>query len=324
MLLAAVGAVVLAGCSAGGAGVPGAANAAGFPMTVSNCGRQVTIPRPPQRVFAERDTSTAVAAAGAANRIVARSGEGDVPLGRYRDQLSRVPQITMNSVDPPPPEVVLGTGADLVVAGHVTRQDVQALEAVGLPVIVPSWFCQQVYGSTAPVTFDDTYSTLMLLGRIFGTEGTANQAVADLQRRVSAVERRFSGAKPRTAANPFVAPSLLQVYGGLSMSNAVLNALGLRNVFNTNQRVVNISSEDLIARNPDVLVLSYGGNYGTRTGQQAMRTLSSFAGLERLTAVRQHRVLTLDYGYLTGGPVAVDGLEILARQLDAINGNTPS
>jgi iron complex transport system substrate-binding protein len=268
------------------------------------------------RVFAERDTSTALAAVGAADRIVARSGEGDLPLGPDKNALERIPQITKNSADPPSPEVVLGQRADLVLAGHVTRQYVQALEAVGIPVIVPAWYCGEVFGGTAPVDFTDTYRTLQTLGRIFGTDDIARETVADLRRRVATVRQRFASAAPRSAMNVYLSPSQLYVYGGPSVNNAVLNTLGLTNVFaGSTQRDATVSSEALVARNPTVIIVSFGTDYGISNGQQAVQVLSSMSGLARLTAVREHRLITLNYSYLTGGPLTVDGLEMLARQL---------
>jgi iron complex transport system substrate-binding protein len=268
------------------------------------------------RVLAERDTSTALAAVGAADRIVARSGEGDLPLGPYTNVLERIPQITKDSADLPSPEVVLGQRADLVLAGHVTRQHVQALEAVGIPVIVPAWFCGEVFGDTAPVDFTDTYRTLQTLGRIFGTDDIARETVAELRRRVATVTRRFASAAPRPAMNVYLSPSQLYVYGGPSVNNAVLNTLGLTNVFaDSKKRSTTISSEALVARNPTVIIVSFGTNYGISNGQQAVRVLAGMPGLAQLTAVREHRLITLNYSYLTGGPLTVDGLEMLARQL---------
>lgn len=191
-------AMLLADCGTGSGAGGGAQPTSDFPMTVFNRGHQVTIKHPPKRILVERDTSTTVAAAGAARRLVARSGEADVPLGRYRDQLRHVPQISKHSADPPSREVVLGKRADLVVAGHVTRQHVQDLEAGGVPVLVPSWFCQQVYGSSGPVNFTNTYRTLRLYGRIFGPQQVAAKTVADLQRRINTIRQRFAGAKPRS------------------------------------------------------------------------------------------------------------------------------
>jgi len=72
-----------------------------FPMTVQNCGRDVTIDAPPERVLTiGAEAPTLVAAAGGADRIVARSGEYGSPLGQYESLQQAVPQLTINTDNP--------------------------------------------------------------------------------------------------------------------------------------------------------------------------------------------------------------------------------
>lgn len=312
-------AAVLAGCSTAegtDASTPSPSNAT-YPMTISNCGREVTIDKPPERIFAERDTSTTIAAAGGADRIIARSGEGDLPLGRYRDALKDVPQVTKDSGDPPPAEVVLEKDPDLVVAGHVTAQDVHALEELGIPVIVPDWFCQQVTGSSEAVTFDDTYDTIEQLGKVLHTEKDAKNAVDDLRNRVAAVRERLNNKPERSAANLYISPSLLQAYGSQSVNDEVMRTLGLSNVFSgLNKRNAEISTEPIVNKDPDVVILSFGTAFGTENAEQAKREYLSHTELADTRAVESDEVFALNYGYLTGGPLTVDGLETLAEHLD--------
>lgn len=320
MVLVVVSWVMLAGCGSGGgpAGTSPAADSR-FPMTVSSCGQQVTIEHPPRRVLTvEADTSTALAAVGAADRIVARTGEGDSPLGRYANELSGIPQIGANDPDPPSREVVIGQGVDLVIAGHISLQWKQDLEAMGIKVLVPDWFCGAIQASAGRPDFTGIYRTLETYGQVFGTENIAGRTVADLRNRVAKVEQQFRGTAPRTAADVYVATDQLYVYGGLSLNNTVLTALGLTNVFaDIKQRTADASTETLIARDPAVILLNYGSNYGITKGTDAIRAFSAISPLERLTAVREQRLLTLNYSYLVGGPLAIDGLEMLATQLAA-------
>jgi iron complex transport system substrate-binding protein len=312
--------VTLASCAGGGepAATFPAANSK-FPMTVSSCGQQVTIDHPPTRVLTvETDTSTALAAVGASNRIVARAGEGDSPLGGYADELSGIPQIGANDPDPPSREVVLSQRVDLVVAGHISLQWKQDLEAAGLQVLVPAWFCGAIQSDAGPADFTGIYRTLETYGQIFGTEDIARRTVTDLRNRVAKVEQQFRGIAPRTAADVYVATEQLYVYGGLSLNNTVLTTLGLTNVFaDLKERTAEASTENLIARDPTVILLNYGSNYGITDGTDAIRAFNAIPPLDRLTAVREQRLLTLNYSYLVGGPLAVDGLEMLATQLAA-------
>ncbi|MGH3975803.1 MAG: hypothetical protein ACRDS9_21105 [Pseudonocardiaceae bacterium] len=40
--------------------------------------------------------------------------------------------------------------------------------------------------------------------------------------------------------------------------------------------------------------------------------------LDQLTAVREQRLITINFTYLVGGPLAVDGLETIAQGLTAL------
>jgi ABC-type hemin transport system substrate-binding protein len=68
-----------------------------FPMTLGVCGRRVTIDERPRKILTiGSDPAAAVAAAGAGDRVVARSSEGGGPLGPYQSVLDKAPQITTN------------------------------------------------------------------------------------------------------------------------------------------------------------------------------------------------------------------------------------
>lgn len=303
--------LVPSACS-GGSQSPGGGTAATFPLTVPSCERTVTIERPAKRVVTvASDAATAVAAVGAANLIVARAGEGGAPLGPYENELRDIPQITDNGE--PSREVILGQQADLVVSYGLDTPTAD-LEAAGIDSIVPFWRCD------TPADFDGVYRTLETYGQILGTEDVATRTVADLRRRVSAVQRQFQGTSARTAANVYIGDNVMYVYGRPSMSNTVLTALGLTNVFaDVNERVTEVSTEELLARNPDVILLTFGGSETSiKTGADAERALRSTTPLNQLTAVREQRLITINLTYLVGGPLAVDGLETIAQRLAAL------
>lgn len=291
-----------------GAGRPGT-----FPLTVPSCERTVTIDQPAQRVLTiASDSATALAAVGAADLIVARSAEGGAPLGRYEEELRGIPQITTNGE--PSREVIIGQQPDLVVSYTGLETPAADLEAAGIDSIFPSWRCD----TTAD--YDGIYRTLETYGQIFGTEDVATRIVADLRTRVGAVERQFQGDSRRTAANVYVSENRLRVYGGPSLSNTVLETLGLTNVFaDVDKRLIDVSTEELLARNPDVIVLTFGGSEtGIKDGADAERALRSMTPLDQLTAVRENRLIAINFTYLVGGPLAVDGLETIAQGLAAM------
>ncbi|BBF99012.1 MULTISPECIES: ABC transporter substrate-binding protein [Pseudonocardia] len=316
-----VGLVALAGC-----GAPEASQAAApgeAPAPISSCGRDVTLEAAPTRILVHREMSTLVAAAGGADRIVARAGEAGVPLGPYADALADVPQLNETDMTAPDREVVLGEQADLVVAGRVQADYLDALEQVGVPAVVPPWFCSQVApgnDDAASVGFDALYATIEEYGRAFGTEDVATGTVDELRERVAAVEQEMSGAPPRTVVNAWLGrETVTSVYGALSINNTVLTALGLTNMFEDMEaRNPTVSFEAILGKDPDLIVVSYLPSHGY-TEEDAVRAFSETPGADQLAAVRNGRVVAMNSGYLAGGPLAVDGLEMLAQRLAALD-----
>ncbi|MGH4007848.1 MAG: ABC transporter substrate-binding protein [Pseudonocardiaceae bacterium] len=306
------GLLVLGAC--GGSSQPaGAGGAEKFPLAVPSCERTVTIEQPPKRVITvASDSATTLASIGAADLIVARSAEGGAPLGSYEDELRDIPQITTNGE--PSREVFISQQPDLVVSYAGLDTPAADLEAAGIDSIVPSWRCDTV------ADFDGIYRTLETYGQILGTEDVATKTVADLRSRVDAVETQFQGTPARTAANVYVAENRVSVYGGPSMSNTVLTTLGLTNVFaDVNKRVTEVSTEELLARNPDVILLTFGGSETSiKNGADAERALRGMTSLDQLSAVREQRLIAINFTYLVGGPLAVDGLEAIAQGLTAL------
>ncbi len=305
--------LLLVGACAGDGGPAADGTTGEFPLAVPSCEREVSIEQRPERVLTvASDSATAVAAIGAADRIVARAAEGGAPLGPYSDELTDIPQITVNGE--PSREVIIGEQPDLVVSYAGLDTPAEDLEAAGIDALVPSWRCDEA------ADFEGVYRTLGLYGRIFGTESTADGVIADLRERVDTVEARFQGAVERTAVNVYVAENRLSVYGGPSMSNTVLGKLGLTNAFaDVDERLADVSTEELLARDPDVILLTFGGSEtAIKDGADAERALRGMPSLDRLSAVRENRLIPINFTYLVGGPLAVEGLETIADGLSRL------
>jgi iron complex transport system substrate-binding protein len=66
-------------------------------------------------------------------------------------------------------------------------------------------------------------------------------------------------------------------------------------------------------------VLTFGGSETSiKTGADAERVLRGMSPLDQLTAVRENRLISLNFTYLVGGPLAVDRLETVAQGLAAL------
>lgn len=316
--------MVLTAC-AGEGGESNQTGAGDYPVTVRNCGHEVTIDKPPKRVFLlSNEAVTLLTAVDALDRVVARSGKIQTELYNRSTTaaLRRIPrvgrgtsalgtdQISLEALVAKQPDLVVGYTPD---NSGITRA---SLARLGIPLLVPPENCtdpQQV----SKKSFTDVYARVELYGRIFDARHEARRAVAELRKRVAAVKKTHQGSRNTTAAALFVylggtPPS---AYGSRSMAHAQMNALGLTNVFgNIDKRNFEAGTETLVAKNPDVLILYYvGGDPAT-----IEHKLRGVQDMNAVAAVDKDHIVIQHFGFSASPtPLSVTGLEHMAHTLHA-------
>ncbi|MEV0291624.1 ABC transporter substrate-binding protein [Kribbella sp. NPDC050820] len=295
------------------AGATADATAGAFPMTIDNCGRDVTFDSPPQRIVTVGSVAAPlVAAAGAADRIVVRTFETASFPGEYGPALDGI-EIVAPSAELAREEIIART-PDLVISYQGAATTADDLAAAGIPLIASRGYCQDAAGD-----YEDIFADIELYGRLFGTTKAASAQVRALRKRVSAVQEQVPADAPsRTAAALIVSrdDTSLSAYGNTSTIDKQMETLGLTNAFDDiNQRNFEASIEALIDRDPQVLILLTQGDQTPHSVEQA---ILSRPELRSLAAVRDHRIVIVPFGYTGPGPVAVQGLEVLADKLNAL------
>jgi iron complex transport system substrate-binding protein len=322
LLLAAV--LALAACGGDGGGGPGAGAKADFPITIENCGRQVTIDKPPQRALAlGAEAPQLLAAAGTADKIkiipVDTSGSllyGDgEPFVRKAEKIGQSGELSIEEVIGARPDIFIGA---LPPTSSVT---IGSLDAAGIPALVPSGYCVEEDPGPKPEPgspLELVYHDVETYGRVFGTEQTARKSVAELRARVAAVQNRVAGA-PRgsTAALYLYADQPFGAYGNKSVVDEQMRILGLTNVFgDVDKRYFDPSVEEIVDSNPQqIIALFLPGQSMLPTPASAVEEVQSRPELANVDAVRNGAILPLNYYYTGPGTLAVEGLEQLADQL---------
>ena len=321
--LAAVGVLMMGALSACGAGPDAedrvsSTSDGSYPVTVINCGTEVTFERAPERVVLLKSAAVPyLHALGVMDRVTARAGAypeayydratlaelDEIPL--LTDQMDSSGHLQISR------EVVIGQEPDLVL-GEVDNLSRDSLDAVSIPLVEEPALCA-TGGDTDP-SFDDVSAQMKLYGAIFGREEQATRAITAMEQRIEEVEAEVGPARQRTAAvlYPTVGGGTTYAYGTSSMAQPQLTAAGFTNVFDdVDDRVFEVTLEELLGRDPDVLVLLHSDG----DPQDVTEAVTGLPGAEQLTAVRNGDVMTQLFNYTEPAtPLAVEGLEHIVER----------
>lgn len=323
-ILLAASLVVLTACGQPDAPAEPGSAAAGFPITVQNCGRDVVIDTPPQRAVSLNQGSTEILLSlGLADRMVGSATWTDPVRENLAEDNAKVPQLAVNK---PSLETVLDAEPDFVSAsfagtlgpGGVADRD--QFDSLGVPsYLAPSDCVGKVSvnadgARTEPFTMDAIYGEIRDLARIFDVTERGEELIASL-------EQRMQGSRLRADADLAYWFSDIRApyFGGCCGSPGVItDTVGARNIFlDTTEEWPQVSWEVIADRDPDVLVLA---DLSRRTIDgdalaAKIEFLETNPVTSRLTAVREKRYIVVNGADLNPSIRTVDGTEKVADGL---------
>lgn len=296
---------------------PTSTTSGSHPLTVENCGAEVNFDRPPERVVMLKSSAVPyLHALGVMDRVTARAGQ--YPEAYYDEatlaELDAIDLLT-DETDTSghlqiSKETVIAEEPDLVL-GEVDNLSRDTLAAVGIPLLEEPAMCEP--GVEDP-GFDDVFAQLELYGEVFGREAEARAATEELRERLAGLEERVERQERRTAAvlYPTVGGGTTYAYGTESMAHPQLEAAGFENAFaDVDERVFEVSLEQLLGRDPDVLVLLYSDG----DPAQVEQAITDLPGAEELTAVRNGDLMPQLFNFTEPPtPLSIDGLERIVER----------
>ncbi|WP_403022194.1 putative F420-0 ABC transporter substrate-binding protein [Salinibacterium sp. GXW1014] len=314
--LAAASAVLLllAGCTAGSVAddVDAApAPAAAYPLTVDNCGFELTLDSPPERVVTIKSSTTELLLAlGLGERIVGASAlDGPLPDGAEVEVLS-------DSV--PGQEAVLALEPDLVYAGWESNFSVEGagerdrLAQFGIASYVAPPACKGEGYMPRPLTFETVFDSITEAGRIFDAQAAATELVAEQQAALAAL-RPVDGAP--TALWYSSGRDTPYVGAGIGAPQMIMDAAGLSNIFSSlDDTWSSVSWETVVAHNPDVIVLV---DSAWNTADSKIEVLEGHPATASLEAVREGRYVVLPFAATEAG---IRNVEAAASAIEQLRG----
>lgn len=309
---AALLALTLAACGDDSTEPSQAATSSQYPVTVTNCGAEVTFEKAPERVILLKSAAAPyLLSLGVTEAIIGRAGA--YPREYYTDsewdQLQEIPLMT-EELDSAghlqiSKEVVLAQEPDLVL-GEIDNLNRETLAAVDIPLLEEPAMCAT---GGKPASFEDVANQLATYAEVFGVPDAGDAAIAAINQQLDAVRARVDEEENRTAAvlYPTIGGGTTYAYGTHSMAHPQLEAAGFTNVFaDTEERVFEVTLEELVGRNPDVLVLLHSDGDPAKVKE----AVTGLNGASAITAVQDDAILVQLFNFTEPpSPLVITGLE---------------
>lgn len=276
-----------------------ATEAAGITLT-DGLGREVKLEGPAQRIVSLAPSITEfLFAVGAGSQTVGRDDASNFPEAALNVTSIGTTYGDLNT------EAIVALKPDLVIAAQAnTPEQVKSLEDLGITV----------YYLKDPVTFAELYEQVEFFGQLTGHEEEASALAESLAARVDAVTAAVANvtekpkvfyeidgtdaSKPWTTGPGTFIDTMINMAGGVNVGG-VLSA-----------PYAQISAEEIVSQNPDIIVLGDAA-FGVTSESVAAR-----AGWGEITAVKDGSIFPFDDSLASRpGPRLVDGLEQLAKLL---------
>ena len=261
--------------------------------------RQVSLPEPAQRIVSIAPSNTEILfAVGAGPQVVGRDDFSDYPSEAV--DITSVGSMygDLNA------ENIIALEPDLVLAAMINSPEhVQALEDLGLTVFVlPN-----------PMSMDNLYQILETAGKLTGREIEAATLVESLKARVDAAISKLVDAEPVKVYYEVdgTDPNAPWTIGTDTFQDILIRMAGGENIAADVQGYVLFSLEELVARDPAVMIFSAGPWVSTTPA-----SVSERAGWGDISAVVNEEVYGIDANWVDRpGPRMVDALEAMAMIL---------
>lgn len=275
-------------------GMPFMANVSDKTFT-DDIGRRVYLAKPARRVVSLAPSVTEILfAVGLEAEVVGVTTFCDYPVqARSKPKIgSSIPNL----------EAILGLKPDLVVGNKdFIRPDALAkLEQLKIPVFI-----------LAPKTVEDILGHISTVGRLVGRDKEARSVGQGLRERLSELRSRMSAVKPARVFYVVNTDPLISVGAG-SFIHQMLELAGGENIVGqTSVAYPKVSLEEVLRRDPEVLLFPIGASEGIpEAEQQRWRKWPS------LSAVAHNRLHQVKSELVNRpGPRVIEGVEALARAI---------
>lgn len=304
-----------------------------YPLTLENCGTEITINAAPQRaVGIGQNSSEIMLLLGLADRMVGTAVWVSPVLEEVAEANENVPRLADNQ---PSFESVVGTNPDFVAAQFLSALGPQGrvgtreqFADLGVPTYVSPTDCDttdnaSADGSRANLwTPDLLYREILELGAIFDVGDRADALVADFKAREANLRERVAGRSEDISILFWFSSSEVAgdawVAGTNGASGYITDVLGARNVIETKEEWPLVGWETIAAADPAIIVIGTMDRRTQAADDPAVKLdyLANDPVASQLTAVLEDRVVPMDAQAMNPTIRTFTGMEVLADALE--------
>ena len=210
-----------------------------YPVTITDfANRTVTIEKPPERVVTLAPSITEdMYYLGLFGKIVGVTDYDDFPKGV--ENITRIGGYGKYANL----EKIAALKPDLILADSYSLSILPSLEKIAPVVIVD------------PHSLDDIPKALELLGKVFNAEDSAKKAIGEFNAKIDAISSAVKD-EPRVKVFYVVWNNPLMTAGGGTFISDIITLAGGENIFNDTSGWPQVSFEQVLERNPDVIILT--------------------------------------------------------------------
>ncbi|EPD51200.1 hypothetical protein HMPREF1210_01797 [Paenisporosarcina sp. HGH0030] len=203
-------------------------------------------------------------------------------------------------------EKIISLNPDLVLAHEsglgVGEAGIKQLRDAGL----------NVYVVKSAVSFDEVYDTMTTIGQATGKIKEAEEMVQTMKDEVATIQEKASTIETKKKVFAEISPSP-EIYtaGNNTFMNEMIEILNAENIASDLEGWIMMDPEEIVKRNPDVILTTYG-NYVPDAAEQVLTR----EGFGTVTAVKNKAVIDVDADTTSRqGPRLTEGLLELAKAI---------
>lgn len=270
-----------------------------FPLTLKDAvGNEITLEETPKTIVSMMPSNTEILfALGLNEEIVGVNDYDNYPAEALEKE--KIGGMEFNV------EKIVGMNPDIVFAHESSlgmgEAGLQQIRDAGVKVFVVK----------NAADFNETYTTIEQIGRATGKLPEAQKIVEDMKAKVEEVKEKV--AKVETKKTVFVETSdVPEIYtpGKGTFMQEILEMVNAENIAADQEGWFMIAPEEIVSRNPDVMIIMYSYVEGI------VDSVKARDGFDTITAVKNDAVVQVDENLTSRtGPRLAEGLEEVAKAI---------